>query len=145
MTRLDLLRVKLCEITHQVLSAEKDVQTDFWRRIAIYQNGFAWREDHGSGLNQLFRTDQERAEIKLNSFRRAQFKHLEKGEFGDAFSFGLMAVFTEVCAYGDDALIEEFSEVVREMGVVLRFPEVCLGSAEMTSVDMHWKRIGTLH
>jgi hypothetical protein len=145
MKRLDYLREKLADITQQVLSEDDTAQVDFWRGIAIFQNGFAWTEDRGEGLNQLFRTDRERARIKMNAFLRAEFEHLEEGDFGEALAFGLQAAFTELCSYDDDALIEEFSEAVRDIGVVLGFPEVRLGSSKHTEIDRHWRRVGTFH
>ena len=92
MDRLDYLRKKLADIIQEILFADDDVRVDSWRSVAIFQNGFAWREHTGEGLNQLFRTDLERARIKMDAFQRAESEHLEKGDFGNALGFGLRAV-----------------------------------------------------
>lgn len=113
--------------------------------MAIFQKGFAWREHAGEGLNQLFRTDLERARIKMDAFRRAESEHLEKGDFGDALGFGLRAVFTEVCTYNDDALVEEFANAIGDVGFIFGFPEVTLGSSKSTLIDRHWGRGQTFH
>ena len=113
--------------------------------MAIFQNGFAWREDTGEGLNQLFRTDLELARIKIGAFRRAESEHLEKGNIGNALGFGLQAAFTEVCTYNDDLLTEEFTKSVADMGFIFGFPEVWLGSSKSTLIDRHWRRGHTFH
>ena len=145
MDRLDYLRKKLADIIQEILSADDDVRVDFWRSVAIFQNGFAWREHTGEGLNQLFRTDLERARIKMDAFQRAESEHLEKGDFGNALGFGLRAVFTEVCTYNDDALVEEFADAVGDVGFIFGFPEVRLGSSKSTLIDRHWGRGQTFH
>ncbi|HJO24553.1 MAG: hypothetical protein QF890_16690 [Myxococcota bacterium] len=131
-----VLRDQFRETLAEARRADEATKIDFWRRVAIYQNGFAGPNP----LNQRFRHDKERATIKIEAFMRAEAENLEQGERGHALGFSIMAMFTAVCSDLNELLISEFRKEIELLGVELGFPNISLGSRTATSINSKWMR-----
>ena len=133
---LELVRKELRDTIELARAADQAIQIDFWRSLAIYQNGFG-----GSlAMNKLFKTDPEHARIKFTAFGNAAEEAFDRGDLGSALSFSMEALFTRVCSECDESMIQEVRTEIEALGVELGFPEISLGSEKRTKITRHWKR-----